>query len=183
MAFSSANIQTAIIELLEGTIGSIRTITAARLKYGVFNGQPDAAKQARLLQETTGAYWFDIEFDAHERHAGTPLSIRDSTAILKQDITIRIYKHLDSSVQESNRRADNAAIQTLMDDVVQVITFPSNLTQTAAAGATGIISGLLTGPGGAGHPRMTAPTFDWVNQILEGSVQAAALIEITQAVA
>ena len=182
MAINAANIRTSIIELLEGDIGSIRTLTAAEFKFGVFEGQSVTAQQAKTLDTSTGVHWFDVQLGSLTRHPASTHSALHSRRIARLDVTIPVWTRLSSTVQETQRKSDLANIESDLDDAVQALHYPDNLQQTAAAGATNIISGLLLGPGEqAGPPEWSLVELDWEDQLARHVIRGSALLNISQA--
>ena len=183
MAYSATAIRTTCIELLEGTIGTTRTVTAAKFKHGAFRGQPDQALIAKTIQTTTGRHWFDVVIGKLMNHPSTSVSATGNRRIGIIDVRFDLWTHLSTTAQESQRKTDLAAIESDADMAIQAMHFPDNVKQTSAAVVTNIVSGMLFGPGGNGAPVWQEDEQDWRGlQVLRSHIEATAILTITQAV-
>lgn len=183
MSIAAAAIRTAITELLEGTIGTTRTVTANKFKSGAFEGQPIAATQAKTAI-TTYNHRFDVRIlSLRGKHGASPMSIKASHRIERATIEIPLWSHLASTVQDSSRATQREEIENECDMAIQALCYPGNLTQTSAAVTTGIVSGLLVGPDGSGVPTWTVIEENWQRHMLRSVIRASASLIITQAAA
>lgn len=181
MAINAANIRTAITELLEGDIGTTRTVTSGVFGEGVWVGQQDSQKQAEILDTNTATYKFDVELGGLEHHPATPISIKGNTRIALLGVLIRVWGKLATEPERAQRKTDLAALESALDTAIQALCFPSNLSQTSSAAATNIVSGLLNGPGGLGIPEATEPEENWELKIVTAEINASAILTVSQA--
>lgn len=185
MSLASTPIRTAIAELLEGSIGSVRTVTAAKFKRGVWAGQPEEASAALAVQTSTGRHWFDVELGAFGASPSSPLSSNSNYRIVECPVTIRVRSKLATAAQASQRATDIAAILDDCDLAAQALGRPNNLLQTAGAVATNLIGGCLAGPDGTGQPRIDQTAQDWSGPtgVATTLIVGRAIVKISQAVA
>jgi len=158
-------IRTAIDELLAGTIGSVRTVTADTL----LNGHDDAWEGLSISKAR-----YDLTLGAIEQHPSSPISALTSYRIGRLPVTIALRFHLPTAATESERDDVRASAYELADTVIQALGYPGNLTQTDDENATGIISGMLTNLG------TNIPVEDWEAQILTIEVTGDAIVQIVQ---
>jgi hypothetical protein len=176
----AARIRTAVRELLEGTIGTTRAVTSGVFRYGVFDGQPLQAQQAKTAI-TTYTHRFDVLIKSLSRHAATPSSNNASHRIARCAVEIPIWSHLKSTAQESERAEQREKIENDCDLAMQALCYRNNLAATSAAAATGIISGMLLGADGSGYPTWTVVDENWQRHMLRSVIRASAALVITQA--
>ena len=184
MSLASTPIRTAIAELLEGSIGSIRTVTAAKFLRGTFEGQPEQATSAYLLQVASARHRFDVELGAFSASPSSPLSSNANYRLVECPVTIRVKTKLATPNQGSVRATDIATILDDCDLAAQAMGRPNNLLQTAGAVATNLIGGCLVGPEGTGQPRIDASVQDWTapHGMATTTIVGRAIVKISQAV-
>ncbi len=181
MSYASAAIRTSIKELLQGSIGTTRTVSSGKFRYGVFEGQPLGAQQAKAIN-TSYTSRFDIKLRQMVDHGATPMSIKSSFSVARFSIEIPIVTTLRSTAQETERDTDLALVASDCDVAIQALCYPGNLTQTSAAVATGIVSGLMVGPEGTGRPHWESVEEDWENHLLRSRISGSVSVVISQAV-
>jgi len=181
MTIASAAIRTSIKELLQGTIGTTRTVGSTLYGYGIFIGQPTMAQQALTIQSGTKRSRFDIRLSSMIPHPSTPLSIKSSYRNIVVGVEIDINTTLNSTAMETARNTQREVIESDADVAIQALCYPGNLTTTSASVATGIIGGMLFGPGGKGTPAWQVTSEDWTTHILRSVIKASAIIQVTQA--
>ena len=179
MAYSAANIRTAIKELAQGSIGTTRVMTSNVFKYGAFDGQPVGATQAQAIHTST--HRFDVELGDLEDHEASPISAKAPTRYARLSISIPVWTHTPTTVDDAARRSMLAEIESDCDDLIQALHFRDNLGATAASGATNIISGQLLGPDGTGEPAWLLDFADWEQSLIRSQITAQATVAITQA--
>ena len=187
MSLASTPIRTAIAELLEGSIGSIRTLPASpsqKFLRGTFEGQPEQATAAFLLQVAAARHRFDVELGAFNASPSSPLSSNSNYRLVECPVTIRVKTKLATPAQASQRATDIAAILDDCDLAAQAMGRPNNLLQTAGAVATNLIGGCLVGPEGTGQPRIDASVQDWTapHGMATTTIVGRAIVKISQAV-
>lgn len=182
MAIESTAIRLAVKELLEGDIGSVRTMAATVMQYGVFEGQPTRAQIAKTLQTAVGDYWFDVELSRIADHPATPVSAKGNRRIVRVRIDVPIWSTLKTTAQESDRDTSMGDMPEEIEDAIQALHYPGNLTQTNAGDPTNIVSGMLLGPGGLGAPEWEITEVDWENHLLRSRISGECVVTITQAV-
>jgi hypothetical protein len=134
MAISATNIATAIRELLDGTIGSVRKVTAST----VMTGHTPWDAQILVLPR------YDVTLGKLENHPATPVSALSSFRISNLDVSIELYHTLRSAVKIDVRNTVREAVTAFGDVAMQSLGYPGNLSRTSASLATGIVSGMLT---------------------------------------
>jgi hypothetical protein len=175
-------IRTAIIELMEGDLGSARKLTADVFKFGAFEGQPVGAQQAHTI-ESTYTHRFDVQLGASRPHKSTPQSTKASYRIEARPVTIRVFTHLSSSADEDARLDIRETIEQNCSDAIGVLAYPGNLTQTVAGDLTGLASGMLCGAeDGSGVPRLEQVSEDWKKQLHVCRIVGTAIVSVAQPV-
>lgn len=175
-----AAIRTAIAELMQGTLGSTRKLTANVFMFGVFDGQPLAAQQAQSM-DSRYRHRFDVQVSSARPHKATPISSKANYRIEARAVTIRVSTHLASSADESARTAARDLAEQDCSDAIGVLSYPGNLTVTSAAAATGITSGMLVGSDdGQGVPRWEFVSEDWKSQLLVSRIMGVAIVNVSQ---
>lgn len=172
--------RTALIELLEGDIGTGFTVTAGSFVFGVFEGQPDAAKRALATDRATADHRFDVEFSEVEDHPATPLSAKSSTRLVRVRTSIPIWTKTATTVEESARKALLASIESDCSTVIRALTYPGNLDATAASVSTNIVGGIMTAPGGTGSPTWAVENADWDSKLIKSRIDGEITVTITQ---
>lgn len=127
-------IRKAISELLEGTIDTVRDMTAVTVKPFT------ESLSGKLLVGTR----YNIDIKRGEQHQDSPVSAIGSHRIDAHEIVVTFYHDLASNIQESSRNTVRDNVVEIGDIARQALGYPNNLTTTASATATGIISGMLT---------------------------------------
>jgi len=166
---NAANIRTAIDELLVGTIGTIRKVTANSVQKG--HDDEDAMAAISLTMAT-----YEVIFGAIKNNSATPLSLKGSYRLVDLPITIEIKKHLPSNIEMTERDTARAAAVALADQIAQAIGYPDNLLQTNGALATGIIDGMFQ------DTRISELMEDWDKEVLTIKVYGTAIVKVDQAV-
>lgn len=178
-SYSATHTRQAIIDLLQGDMGTTAKLTAGLFKYGVFKGQPEQAQQANALQTSTGRHWFDVQIGALTTNESSPMSGQSNRRVCNVPIRIDITTHVATTAQGNQRKADLAAIEQDCGRAIRALHFPGNLTTDDNGGATGIVSGLLLGAGGC--PVWEKGEEDWPKSLVHSRIEANAIVEVIQA--
>jgi hypothetical protein len=179
----STAIQTAIEELLEGSIGTTRRVPAMLFESDVFDGQPTAATQAKAY-DPRWVHRFDVVVGRQAPHGSTPLSVKSAHRNATFAVTINLVTRLPNTSAHSKRKAQRARIAGDVDTAIAALSYPGNLTETQDHEATGIISGMLLGPdGGQGSPVWEPVEENWPQHLYRSRITASAIVQINQAVA
>jgi|PlaIllAssembly_1097288.scaffolds.fasta_scaffold00011_32 hypothetical protein len=134
MAISTTNIATAIRELLDGTVGAVRKVTAST----VMTGHTPWDAQILVLPR------YDVTFGKLANHPSTPVSALSSFRIANLEVTIEVYHTLRSAVKIDVRNTIREAVTAFGDVAMQALGYPGNLNLTSTSQPTGIVSGMLT---------------------------------------
>lgn len=172
MALNLTPIRTAVEELLEGTIGTTRTVTADKFRKGGHEGRSTLARQALALVKPR----YTTLFRRLEQHESTQLSAKGSSRLVDLSVLVRFQYKLGSEVREGAR---TTVLDTVMNDgdvAWQALAFPGNLTETNASVATAIVSGMLD------VQSFEITEEDWDAQLVVAELTANAIVELTQAV-
>lgn len=178
MAFAAEAIRQAIIERLEGGTGPV-TVDAGTFKFGVFEGQPDAAKQSKAMQADVAAHRFDVKFSPLRNSEASTVGTNTARRIVEVDVTIPVWTHVKTTAQETERKAILAAIESDCEDAIQVLGYPSSLSATAASEATSIVSGLMLGPGAVSMPTFETLEADWAKQLIKSQIVGTLIVTVT----
>lgn len=175
MSYHAANIETAIVEVLEGSGGSVRTMTIGRFAYGVFDGQPLQAQQGKAIQTSSAQHRFDVALVKLNDHESTSIGSNSNRRVAELAIRIDIFTHLKTTIQQTDRRATRAMVQSDADSAIQALGRANNLSTTVAGLPTNIASGMLL------DLEWSIDEEDWKSQILRSHINAKAIVSVVQA--
>jgi hypothetical protein len=178
VSYSAAAIRAAIKDVLEGAIGSVRTMVDGQMLSGVFEGQADQARKAKSLHSAT--HRFDVRIGRLAQHEASPVSAIGSYRLARADIFVDVTTKTATQVQEDARDDVLASVLSDCEQAAQALSYPANVEQSAALEATGIVSGMLTGPGGEGSPVVEEPQQDWEKQEIRTRISAGCVLRIEQ---
>lgn len=179
--YSASAIRNAIKSLLEGDIGVVRTLPPHTFKYGVFDGQPAGATRAKA-NDPAYAHRFDCKIGGQRMHTSTPISANSSYKTVSVPVAIDIFTGLQSTSLSDRRDAQRNAIEDDIQLALQALEYPGNLTLDSNGNATGIVSGILMGPNGYGHPAFDVVSEDWKNLIHKSRISGAVVVVVDQRV-
>lgn len=183
MSSQAALIRTALIELMEGSLGLVRRLPPGLFQFGVFDGQPTAAQQARAM-DSRYQHQFDVLVSGARPHKSTPLSTKASYRTEARQVQLRITTHLSTTADQMARLEQREKIEQACADAIGVLSYPGNLSATRAGRATHVISGVLVGAeDGSGWPRYEVMSEDWKKQLHVCRISGVAIVTVAQAVA
>jgi hypothetical protein len=172
-----------IIEAMEGSLGSTRTLPFGLFGFGVFEGQNMPAQQSRSM-DVRYQHQFDVVIGQSRPHRATPQSMKASYRIEARQVQIRIVTHLSTAADEMARLEQREKIEQAASDAISVLAYPGNLLTTVAGEATQIASGMLVGAeDGSGWPRYELVSEDWKKQLHTARIVGVAIVNVAQAVA
>lgn len=136
---AASAILTAIEEVLDGELGTVRTFALTDLSSNTYPSLPAEEKARRAMIKPR----FDVNITDVRRHPASPPE-KSNKAFYLFDVSIALEYKLEHEAIEDDRRAIRA--QALLDSekARQALGWPGNLTLTDDGTATGIVSGLLT---------------------------------------
>lgn len=175
MSFAAANIETAIVEVLEGSGGSARTMTIGRFAYGAFDGQPLQAMQGKAIQTSTAQHRFDVALTKVADHESTNSGANSNRRVVEVAVRIDIFTHLKTTIQQTDRRATRAMVQSDADSAIQALGRANNISTTVAGLPTNIASGMLL------DLEWSIDDEDWKSQILRSHIDAKCIVAVVQA--
>lgn len=181
MAYSPAVIRSAIKSLLQGEIGAVRTLSAGVFVYGTFEGQPRGATAARSLN-VGSEHRFDIKVGSQRMHGATPISAKSSYRLSAVPVTIDIITGLKSTPLEAKRDEQRALAESNAQLAMQALEYPGNLAADSANTPTGVVSGILVGPDGTGHPVWEVVEEDWKALYHRSRITGAVVVTVAQPV-
>ncbi len=170
MTLAAEPIRTVVIEVLEDVLPDT-------FAYGAFAGQPIEAQQAMAMQTAVNAHVFDVELVNEQVHASSPLSAKHSRRVMQLDVAIQLISHVPTTAQETERALILNAIASDCDDAAQLLAEPGTLEATDAAAVTGIVSGMMFGPGRAGVPTWQLVNADWEQQLVRSVINGSIVVE------
>lgn len=188
MSYDAAAIRLVIAQVLEGTAGTLRTVTGGLFLRGVHEGQTDLAQRARAMRTTeideapVAVNRFDVKLGKLKNHEASPSAALGSYRLCELPVTIEVVTHSKSVIRDSARDASLAELHSILDTALQALHCPGNLSFTAAPAftPTGVVSGMLLGAGGEGAPECEVVSEDWTKNILRSRISGGVLVEITQ---
>lgn len=131
MTIASTNIRTAIEELLEGTIGKTRTVTANTVVSGHQPWHGQILVHPRI----------DIKVEEMRQHEASPVSALASYRLATVRVTIDMFHELKAPCVESQRNTVRENAMLHADTCLQALRYPNNLRATNAGALTTIVSG------------------------------------------
>lgn len=158
--YSPSVIRNAIKSLLLGEIGVVRTVPTSTFKYGTFEGQDATALRARVV-DPAYKHRFDVRIGGIMSHGATPVGAISPTKTVTVPVVIDIVTRLKATPLQDDRDDQRALAETNTQLALQALERPGNLLFDANDNPTGIVSGLLMGEGGQGHPRWSVVEEDW----------------------
>lgn len=173
MALSAANIRQAIVDVLEGSSGTYTAVLVGKFVNDVVEGMTDDALGAKVLQTSTADHHFDVVLGPLTTHEASPQANRSSSRIAQMLVTLPVYSRLPTTTETATRDTALGAFASDLEDAAQALGTPGNLTATAAAGTTNIISGLMRGLDNRGMPDVVIEEmFDkrWMRAEIRGSI-------------
>ncbi|HEX2677768.1 MAG TPA: hypothetical protein VHM19_14045 [Polyangiales bacterium] len=174
MTIPAAAIRTAISEVLEGDLGTLR-VPSDTFERGAFEGQPDAAKLALLRQTSTATHWFDVVLGEESTHGITSLSTR-STRVVQVPVTIEVWTGLATEPQEDDRSALLSAIGDDLEDAARALAYWNSITATVASVSTAIVGGCMRGTDNAGAPDWTIEDENWQGRYVHSRIVGAVVV-------
>lgn len=174
MALAMTPIRTAIREVLEGTIGSVRTVPVGTFSRGAQDGRSVTSRQAQTLINPR----YDVRLDRMTQHPATPVGAIGSYRLDELAVTVLIAWKLSSTILDDQRDAVRNDVMDALDTAWQALARPGNLDQTAGAVSTNIISGCLIG-----LEAMEIIEENWDEHQLAAQISATCIVKVTQAVA
>lgn len=180
-SYSPTVIRSAIKSLLLGELGSIRTVPIGTLQYGTFEGQAAGAVRARANDPGFGSR-FDVKVGSQRMHPATPISAKASTKLTTVPITVDITTRFRAAAAETERDTQRAAADSTAMLALQALQYPGNLAADTLGNATGIVSGMLLGPDGTGHPTWEVVTEDWKTLHHMSRISGAVVVVVDQPV-
>lgn len=180
MAYNATYIRDAVVDLMDGTITSVRQLTAATFAYGTFDGQTPTAKKATAVQTATARHWFDVELGALQNHPDSPVSANANYRLGIVSVRIPITTAVRSTAESDQRGTDLETIASDCDTAIQALHYRDNLATDASANSTNIVSGIMLGPGGQGAPEWKLTDEDWDARLVSSEINGSVIVKITQ---
>lgn len=183
MAINAASIRIAITELLEGTIGTTRTVTSGVFTSGVHRTQPTLAQQSKAL--IAAQQVFDVELGPQLVHEASPMQMAGDR-IEALEVLINVWRHLPEDIEsdpggaytESYRLTAKSAMAAALDTACLALSWPGNLAQTAAAASTGIVSGRMEGLSSS-RPERSAVRENRDTKLFEAEITGQVLLHLS----
>lgn len=179
MAYSPAVIRSTIKSLLLGDIGSVRKLTAGTFAYGTFDGQAAPATRARAIS-VTAAHRFDVRVGKQATHSATPISAKASYRLSVVPVVIDITTKFKAANLEAERDEQRALAESNAQLALQALEYPGNLAVDVHAAPTGIVSGILMGEDGTGHPSWEVVEEDWKALHHRSRIVGAVVVTVSQ---
>ena len=142
MALNLTPVTTAIEELLEGTIGTTRTVTSNTFKKGAHSGREPGAQKALAMVNTR----YEIRFPSGRQHEASAISHNANSRLEELDIEVVLRYRFSAEIREDARSTVINSVHNDRDTALQALLYPGNLTETQASVATNLLNGMLLGP-------------------------------------
>lgn len=132
-------------EVLDSAQGTLRTIAAGRFDSGLYDGLDVDAQALRALDIPI----VEASIASTGHHPASP-SVMGNLAFRSIEVEVRVVRSatLAHKLNTTTRDTLRGLAAQDADVIAQALTYPGNLTQTAAAAATGLVSGCLRYPEG-----------------------------------
>lgn len=157
-------------KVIEGTLGSIRVVTAAAYQSQGYAGLSDEAAGARVRVKPR----YDVQIDSWQR-TGDIGNEMSSRGVFELMLTIKLFWTAEHQVREDQRRATRAIVLEGVETIRRALAFPGNLT-TDGTNPTGIVSGCLVGQ--QNNPARVVRE-DWDARLIEVDLPMRALAVTT----
>lgn len=180
-SYSPAAIRQAIREVLDGTLQGPIAVEEGAFAGDVFAGQSVTAQLAKLRQTFTARNRFDVRLLRKTTHPASPAGGHSNSEIAQVEVQIDIQTPTKTLVELEAR---DDVLQQIASDCNAAITTlrrPEILALTSAGVETGIVSGMLLGPGGDGLPQWELMTEDWDNLRIYSRVSGVVWVHIQPA--
>lgn len=173
---NSLAITTAIRRVLTGYLGETRRLTVEDF----LEGQPADKPANKAIALTAPA--IDVKLGASRRSQASPLSASASRAIKTIEIEIAVTWALPSIIEANRRYVVRAGANELTESAVQALGFPGNLSDDGGTPSvsTGLVSGMLFGPGDEPIPSIESVEEDWDKLRMLVTIGARAEVVVTQ---
>lgn len=165
----------AIKGVCEGTAGGVRTVDEAP----EYHGASPMNERVQAMVAPFGSV-FDVVIDNGRRHPASPMGSH-SIEMKRHDIRIDIKHELTIEVMEDERTDTRLAVSEQCDAIATALNYRGNLTLDPDGNATGIVSGLLTGPDN-GAPSWEIVEEDWAAGVLRSRIRGTANVQHERAV-
>ena len=182
LRFPVGTIRRAIKELMQGELGSLRSIPQGTFKYGRFDGQPLAAEQATSLDTGYGRNYFDVQAARVTRNRSTQFSAFGSYRVANLPITITITTALSTTVEETDRDDVLEAVIVDLEQAAAALGYPGNLATDVEGADTAIIGECLVGPDEVPDVEYEAVP-RWDDGLVRSRITGLAIVQIAQEVA
>jgi len=172
-------IRKAIVDVLEGNAGSVRTVSSGTFRYVEHVGHVIEKAQREGQDTRVAANIFDVDFTDIRAFTQDYSSALGNSRIITIAIEINVARYLLSRATDEDRV--KAKDQLLVDcfSATQALGLPDNLTATLDGTATDIASGCLSHNT---YPEIGRIQPDWENHLLRVLITATALVQVAQEV-
>lgn len=175
MTLQLSPIRSAIVDVMEGALGSTRKVPSGIFEYREIIGHPQEKIQ-QYARQSVARYCFDLDIGIAADNRATSASTMGSSRIINIDIRFDVYRFVLSRVDDSTRiDAKDQMVEDLLT-AAHALSFAGNLSFTRQGDATSIASGCLTG---VETPRTGAIRYDWENHIIQCEIPASAIVQLT----
>ena len=178
MAIAVEALRTAITEVMEGDMGTLRPEPGV-FEYGAFEGQPLEAMLAKLRQTSTATHWFDVRVGEHRTHEASAISARMTTRLAQVPITIDVFTGLKSEPQESERSTILAQVMSDCETAAQALAYVGAIDATSASVSTGVISGVMRDSSNRGTAEVSIVDENWARRYVRSQIVGAVIVEET----
>lgn len=166
---------------MQGSLGTVRKLPLQLFGFGVFDGQPMTAQQARAASPQY-QHQFDVTVGSSRPHKATPFSNKANYRIEARAVSLRVVTSLSVTSDELARLEQREKVEQACSDAIGALSYPGNLLFTVNGEATRIVSGMLCGADdGLGVPRYELVSEDWKRQLHTARIQGVAIINVAQA--
>lgn len=180
MAYPAKAIREVIANVLEGTVGTTRTVEEGKFLRGVFDGQNVRAQKALASQKQDADHRFDVSVSPLRSHSASAVSAISSRRIDTLAVVVTVTTSTKTRVEAEARDDVLANIASDCDDAIQALSYPGNLASTLGGVATNVVSGLMLGENGTGHPSWQLVNVDWTRNQARSQIVGSVVVRIDQ---
>jgi hypothetical protein len=171
-------IDSAIRGVLEGSLGSIRTVPMGMFSWALLDRVDLEKEQKDSIDTQRARYRFDITFGAFVEHESSGESLLSNRRVVITTITIPVVCYLLSRASDDERAEARRQMGIDLITACQALNFPDNV-RFAADGTTPteIVGGELRN---VRLPLANPIAVDWERHLLRSTITAEAIVVVTQ---
>lgn len=170
-------IDSAIRGVLEGSLGTIRTVPHGMFKWALLDRVELEQEQSEARDAKWATYRYDITFGAFLEHESSGESLLSDRRIMVTTITIPVIRYLLSRADDDTRAEARRQMGIDLITACQALDWPDNVRYASNGDPTKIVGGELRN---VRLPITNPVAVDWNRHLLRSTITAEAIVEVTQ---